>query len=73
MNLTKRLLTSKKARAALWLKAKRLCEYCSTPLGHSFHADHIVPWRIKQETNPHNMVAACAKCNLKKGGTYNAA
>jgi len=67
MKLTDRTLTSKQARAALWIKSGGLCSYCGSKLSHTFHVDHVIPWRLTKRTNPHEMVAACAPCNLRKG------
>lgn len=63
-----RTLRSKHLRNALWIKANGKCEVCKAPLSNSFHADHVVPWRIRPITNVHEMQALCATCNLRKGG-----
>ncbi len=70
MNIKSRTLTSKHLRHALYRKAEGLCTYCKAKLDASFHADHVIPYRLLQRTNPHELVASCATCNLKKGGRY---
>ena len=63
-----RALSAKSLRNALWRHADGKCQLCSIPLDQSFHADHIVPWRVRPVTNVHEMQALCPSCNLKKGG-----
>ena len=62
-----RTLRSKKLRTMLWLAADGKCQLCGCELPDDWHADHVVPWSVKQETNVHDMQALCPKCNLTKG------
>lgn len=63
-----RFLRSKRARALLWYAADGLCPNCGDPLPDHWHADHSIPWRIRQRTNVHEMGALCPQCNQHKGG-----
>ena len=63
-----RTLRSKKLRAALWQSTGGKCAICGCELDNDWHADHVVPWSKKQETNVHDMQPLCVPCNLKKGG-----
>jgi 5-methylcytosine-specific restriction endonuclease McrA len=67
VNLSKRSITSKHARAAIFLRAYGRCTYCNVKLDRSFHVDHVIPYKEQAITNPHEMVASCPTCNLKKG------
>ena len=58
---------SKRRRMLLWVAASGKCQSCATPIDHTFHADHIVPFSISRDTNIHAMQALCPACNLKKG------
>lgn len=42
------------------------CAYCSTPLNHGGHVDHIVPVSRGGKNEPENLTLACARCNLEK-------
>jgi hypothetical protein len=66
----KRSLTNLKLRAALWMQADGKCQSCGNELQPGWHADHIVPWRLSNRTNVHEMQALCPNCNLKKGGKF---
>ena len=41
------------------------CQYCGEPAGH---VDHIIPVCQGGTDEMENLAAACASCNLKKGG-----
>ena len=62
-----RRLTKLKLRAALWMNAKGMCQICGVDLQPGWHADHVIPWKVSQTTNVHEMQALCPACNLKKG------
>lgn len=42
-----------------------ICRYCGAP---ATHVDHVVPKCQGGDDDPDNLVAACALCNLSKGG-----
>lgn len=65
--MTKRRKLTKKERALLWYEANGKCQECGEPLPEIWHADHIIPFIVSQDTNIHEMQALCPKCNLKKG------
>jgi superfamily II DNA or RNA helicase len=54
-------------RRALWVASGGACQICGAPLSHDFHADHIRPWSLTGDTNPHDMLALCPPCNTRKG------
>lgn len=62
-----RFLRSKKLRHQLWMDSSGKCASCGVDLNGVWHADHIIPWEEKQDTNVHDMQALCQTCNLKKG------
>jgi superfamily II DNA or RNA helicase len=62
-----RRLRSKRLRAALYAAAGGRCTRCGAELTAGWHADHVVPWSVRQRTNVHEMAALCGPCNLKKG------
>lgn len=53
-------------RFNLFLRDGFACVYCESPEDLTF--DHVVPRRLGGKTRWDNIVAACAKCNWKKGG-----
>ncbi len=53
-------------RFNLFLRDGFACVYCGS--GHELTFDHVIPRRLGGETSWTNIVAACSKCNLKKGG-----
>lgn len=53
-------------RFNLFLRDSFKCVYCSSPDELTF--DHVIPRRLGGRTQWDNIVAACSKCNLKKGG-----
>ena len=67
MKTDTRVITSKTIRNALAKASNFQCAICGSNLDQSFHADHIVPWKLTRVTNPHAMQALCKNCNLKKG------
>lgn len=64
-----RFLRSKKLRTLLFMNQQGRCAACGIALDDSWHADHVVPWVITQDTNVHEMQALCAPCNLAKGAS----
>jgi 5-methylcytosine-specific restriction endonuclease McrA len=55
-------------RARIYIRDRYRCQYC----GEHKHAkdltlDHILPRAQGGESTPHNLVAACVKCNQRKG------
>jgi 5-methylcytosine-specific restriction endonuclease McrA len=69
MNKPRRRLRSKAARYALAKASADRCALCAEPLPDNWHADHVVPYRRRPETNVHKMQATCPRCNLKKGAS----
>ncbi|OYU34133.1 HNH endonuclease [Novosphingobium sp. PASSN1] len=53
-------------RFNLFLRDKFQCQYCGCPDQLTF--DHVVPRRLGGRTTWENVVAACAPCNMRKGG-----
>ncbi len=53
-------------RFNLFLRDGFQCVYCGSPDELTF--DHVRPRRLGGKTSWDNIVAACARCNLKKGG-----
>ncbi len=53
-------------RFNLFLRDRFVCRYCGCPNDLTF--DHVVPKSCGGRTTWENVVAACAPCNLRKGG-----
>ena len=53
-------------RFNLFLRDGFECVYCGSPNELTF--DHLIPRRLGGKTHWNNIVAACSRCNLKKGG-----
>ncbi|MEE9273579.1 MAG: HNH endonuclease [Robiginitomaculum sp.] len=53
-------------RFNLFLRDGFKCVYCGSSSELTF--DHVIPRRLGGGTNWQNIVAACTRCNLKKGG-----
>lgn len=53
-------------RFNLFLRDGFECVYCNSPEELTF--DHLIPRRLGGKTSWQNIVAACSKCNLRKGG-----
>ena len=53
-------------RFNLFLRDGFECVYCHSPEDLTF--DHLIPRRLGGQTTWKNIVAACSKCNLRKGG-----
>lgn len=63
-----RTLRRPRARRRLYQAANGFCQLCGAQLDEHFQADHIIPWRVRRRTNPHEMQALCRWCNTWKGG-----
>lgn len=63
-----RRLFTRLQRLALLFSAGGRCSICGQKLSGSFHADHVVPFKLGGKTLTANGQALCARCNLKKGG-----
>ena len=56
-------------RRNVFLRDDHMCQYCGKSFGHSgLSLDHVMPRSRGGETSWENIVAACLKCNVKKGG-----
>lgn len=53
-------------RFNVFLRDRFLCQYCGAPEDLTF--DHVIPRRAGGRTTWENVVAACAPCNIRKGG-----
>jgi len=53
-------------RFNLFLRDRFACQYCGSPEDLTF--DHVIPRRAGGRTTWENVVAACAPCNIRKGG-----
>ena len=62
-----RFLRDADLRAALYKSTDGKCASCGTPLETGWHADHIVPWVVSQDTNLFDMQPLCPRCNMRKG------
>jgi len=56
-------------RRNIYARDRNLCQYC----GKKFHTtelslDHVIPRRMGGKSTWQNIVCACMKCNVKKGG-----
>ena len=65
--MAKRKGVSKKARFDVFKRDGFKCQYCgATPPDAILHVDHIVPVAGGGESDPDNLVTACAACNAGK-------
>lgn len=53
-------------RFNLFLRDEFCCQYCGSP--HDLTFDHVIPRAYGGRTSWTNITAACAPCNLRKGG-----
>jgi 5-methylcytosine-specific restriction endonuclease McrA len=53
-------------RFNVFLRDRFQCQYCGA--GEDLTFDHVIPRRCGGKTIWENVVAACSRCNLKKGG-----
>ena len=55
-------------RARIYIRDRYRCQYCGDHKRASdLTLDHILPRAQGGESTPHNLVAACVKCNQRKG------
>lgn len=52
-------------RAEIRERDRQTCQYCGTMEG-TMDVDHIIPWSLGGPSQPHNLVAACHRCNCLK-------
>lgn len=57
---------SKSDREEIMMKSGGACHYCKESLGPGWHVDHVVPISRGGTNGRHNLVAACANCNMLK-------
>ncbi|WP_432201971.1 HNH endonuclease [Erythrobacter sp. W53] len=57
-------------RFNLFLRDQFQCQYCGSGggKGSNLTFDHVIPRRLGGKTTWENITAACAPCNMKKGG-----
>ena len=53
-------------RFNVFLRDRFCCQYCGSP--HNLTFDHVIPRRLGGRTTWENIIAACAPCNMNKGG-----
>ena len=57
------------SRRNVFLRDEHRCQYCGRQYGiHNLSLDHVVPRSRGGLTTWENIVAACLRCNVKKGG-----
>lgn len=57
------------SRQNVYLRDKGRCQYCGLRVSrNTFTYDHVIPRSQGGTTKFENVVCACSKCNLKKGG-----
>jgi 5-methylcytosine-specific restriction endonuclease McrA len=56
-------------RRNIFLRDGNRCQYCGKQFGaHSLSLDHVMPRSRGGQTTWENIVCACLKCNVRKGG-----
>lgn len=71
-DMIKRKRTPRFSRYNLFLRDRFKCQYCSTRQSHKvLTLDHVTPVSKGGNTSWENLVAACAKCNQKRGNNDN--
>lgn len=56
-------------RRNIFLRDENRCQYCGKKFAtHNLSLDHIVPRSQGGQSNWENIVCACLKCNVRKGG-----
>ena len=45
-----------------------VCQYCGSD--ENLHIDHIIPKRLNGSDDMDNLITACRRCNLAKGGSF---
>ena len=57
------------SRRNVFLRDEHRCQYCGRRFGvHNLSLDHVIPRSRGGQTTWENIVAACLKCNVQKGG-----
>lgn len=57
------------SRRNIFLRDEHCCQYCGNRFGTSaLSLDHVIPRSRGGPTNWENIVAACLRCNVRKGG-----
>lgn len=57
------------SRRNIFLRDEHCCQYCGKRFGTSaLSLDHVIPRSRGGPTNWENIVAACLRCNVRKGG-----
>lgn len=57
------------SRRNVFLRDGNCCQYCKNKFGtHHLSLDHVIPRSRGGETSWENIVCACLKCNVRKGG-----
>lgn len=56
-----------KIKQRILRKDQFICQYCGQ---EADTVDHVVPRRLGGLDNDENLVAACRRCNLAKGGRF---
>lgn len=61
--------TVKFSRRNVFLRDENCCQYCGQKFGnHHLSLDHVVPRSRGGEMSWENIVCACRRCNVRKGG-----
>ena len=56
-------------RRNVFLRDENRCQYCTRKFGaHDLSLDHVIPRSRGGQTTWENIVSACLKCNVRKGG-----
>ena len=68
VNVRRRRRETAMKRARIYIRDRYRCQYCGDRKGAAeLTLDHILPRAQGGETSPQNLVAACVKCNQRKG------
>lgn len=57
----------RKIRERVLIRDQYTCYYCGQ---EAFTVDHIVPRKLGGDDSMDNLVAACSRCNYRKGGRF---
>lgn len=67
--ISRRTPLVKFSRQNLYVRDRRVCQYCGTPFEHKeLTYDHVIPRSKGGQTEWTNVVTCCSACNVKKGG-----
>lgn len=64
--LTERAIPAE-LRSAVLERDHSICRYCGRR-AQTLHIDHVIPLNLGGKSTFDNLVCACSKCNLRKGG-----